>query len=125
MSTILIQAKKVLNEIKNKGEGEGERHFNQMRSFSSIFLQILNEGEKKKFLLDLLKQPYPRRRIQKYWKTWKECVEKVINSEDEDTLKKIFGYLKWLTKVEAEKAKKKEGKDENTQPPRMRRFSKK
>jgi len=123
MNTLLNKAQEIFNEFKNKSKkiSESERssqYFNQMGSFSAVFLQLLNEKKEKKYLLEILKKPYPRRRInEKYWGIWKEIIEKKILTHSEKDLIKILGYLKWLSKIEAQKPEEdaKEPKQEKRQ----------
>jgi hypothetical protein len=122
MNTLLNKAQEIFNEFKNKSKkiSESERssqYFNQMGSFSAVFLQLLNEKKEKKYLLEILKKPYPRRINEKYWGIWKEIIEKKILTHSEKDLIKILGYLKWLSKIEAQKPEEdaKEPKQEKRQ----------
>jgi len=114
MNTVLNRAQDIFNKLKSRSE-KNKEYFNQFRSFSTLFLQLLNEKKGKNYLLEVLEKPYPRNSVRKHWMVWKEIIKKEIQLAPEEDWKKIFGYLKWLSKIEAEKFQNKVPNQKNRQ----------
>lgn len=107
LKEIFVEVNRVISEFEqNVGMKEGT--YGAIRSYSSMMLRLLHTYPIKEIEEKILNASSPRGSMEKYWEPFKETAKKIVktHSGSPDKIKKIFGFLKWMSKIKEETVKK-------------------